>query len=62
MSVFIVLEGKGTFVLGDEELVVRAGDFAIVPPDTPHKFVNSGDGPLRQVDIHVSPSFSTEWL
>jgi hypothetical protein len=24
--------------------------------------VNCGDGPLRQIDIHVSPSFSTEWL
>jgi mannose-6-phosphate isomerase-like protein (cupin superfamily) len=62
MSVFIMQEGEGTFVVGDEELVVRAGEVAIVPPDTPHKFVNSDDGPPRQVDIHVSPSFSTEWL
>ena len=61
-EIFIVQEGEGTFVVGEEELVVRAGEVAIVPPDTPHKFVNSGDGPLRQVDIHVSPSFSTEWL
>jgi mannose-6-phosphate isomerase-like protein (cupin superfamily) len=61
-EIFIVQEGQGTFVVGDEELVVRAGEIAIVPPGTPHKFVNSGDGPLRQVDIHVSPSFSTEWL
>ena len=28
----------------------------------PHGFVNSGQGRLRQIDIHVSPSFSTEWL
>ena len=61
-EIFIVQEGQGTFVVGEEELVVGAGEIAIVPPDTPHKFVNSGDGPLRQVDIHVSPSFSTEWL
>jgi hypothetical protein len=26
-----------------------------------HGFVNSGDGSLRQIDIHVSPSFDTEW-
>jgi mannose-6-phosphate isomerase-like protein (cupin superfamily) len=61
-EILIVQEGEGTFVVGDEELVVRAGEVAIVPPDTPHKFVNTGDGPLRQIDIHVSPSFSTEWL
>jgi mannose-6-phosphate isomerase-like protein (cupin superfamily) len=34
----------------------------IVPADVPHKFVNSGDGPLRQIDIHVSPRFITDWL
>jgi mannose-6-phosphate isomerase-like protein (cupin superfamily) len=61
-EVFIVQEGRGTFVIGDEEIEVGAGEIAIVAPDTPHRFVNSGDGPLRQIDIHVSPSFSTEWL
>ena len=49
-------------LLASVDLVVGAGEIAIVPPDTPHRFVNSGDGPLRQIDIHVSPSFSTEWL
>jgi hypothetical protein len=28
----------------------------------PHAFVNSGDGPLRSVNIHASPRFVTEWL
>lgn len=27
-----------------------------------HKFVNSGGGRLRQVDIHASERFITEWL
>ena len=61
-EVFIVQEGRGTFTVGEEEIEVGAGEVAIVAPNTPHRFVNSGDGPLRQVDIHVSPSFSTEWL
>jgi mannose-6-phosphate isomerase-like protein (cupin superfamily) len=61
-EVFIVQEGRGTFVIGDEQVELGADEVAIVPPDTPHRFVNTGDGPLRQIDIHVSPSFSTEWL
>jgi mannose-6-phosphate isomerase-like protein (cupin superfamily) len=61
-ELFIVLEGEATFVAGDKELRARAGDVVIVPPDTAHAFTNSGEGPLRQIDIHVSPAFSTEWL
>ena len=34
----------------------------IVLPDPADSFVNSGHGRLRQIDIHLSPSFSTEWL
>ncbi|MGG7380176.1 cupin domain-containing protein, partial [Escherichia coli] len=36
---------------------VTAGDIAVVPANTPHRFVNSGDGVLRQIDIHASPQF-----
>jgi mannose-6-phosphate isomerase-like protein (cupin superfamily) len=61
-EIFIVQEGRGTFVIGDDEIELGAGEIAIVPPDTAHRFVNSGDGPLRQIDIHVSARFSTEWL
>jgi mannose-6-phosphate isomerase-like protein (cupin superfamily) len=61
-EVFIVQEGQGTFVLGDEEIEVGAGEIVVAPPDTPHRFVNTGEGQLRQIDIHVSPTFSTEWL
>jgi mannose-6-phosphate isomerase-like protein (cupin superfamily) len=34
----------------------------VVPAGVAHAFVNSGDGPLRQLDIHVGPQFDTEWL
>jgi mannose-6-phosphate isomerase-like protein (cupin superfamily) len=61
-EVFIVQEGRATFMAGDEEREVSAGAIVLVPGDTPHRFVNSGDGPLRQVAIHVSPRFATEWL
>jgi mannose-6-phosphate isomerase-like protein (cupin superfamily) len=61
-EVFIVQEGRATFMAGDEEREVSAGAIVLVPGDTPHRFVNSGDGPLRQVAIQVSPRFATEWL
>ena len=61
-EVFIVLEGEATFVAGAEEGQVRAGDIVVVSADTPHRFFNSGRSPLRQIDIHTSPRFVTEWL
>lgn len=61
-EVFILLEGQARYVAGDDELDVSAGDVVIVPPQTPHAFTNTGDGRLRQIDIHVSPSFDTTWL
>lgn len=61
-EVFIILEGRVTFTLGAASVEARAGQVVIAPPDTPHKFVNSGDGPLRQIDIHTSERFITEWL
>ena len=48
--------------LDGERHVARAGDIVVVLPNQAHSFVNSGSGPLRQIDIHLSPSFSTEWL
>jgi len=61
-EIFIVQEGRGTFQLGDEELEAAAGDIVIVPAGTPHRFLNTGEVPLRQLDVHVSPHFDTEWL
>jgi quercetin dioxygenase-like cupin family protein len=61
-EIFVVQEGEATFTADGEDRVVRAGEIVIVPAGVAHGFVNSGDGPLRQLDIHVSPRFDTEWL
>jgi mannose-6-phosphate isomerase-like protein (cupin superfamily) len=61
-EVFVVQEGQATMTAGDRELVVSAGDIVVVPAGQPHGFVNSGEGPLRQIDIHLSPRYVTEWL
>ena len=61
-EIFIVQEGEATAFVDGEERRVRAGDILVVRAGQPHGFVNSGDLPLRQIDIHVSPRFITEWL
>jgi mannose-6-phosphate isomerase-like protein (cupin superfamily) len=61
-EVFITLEGEATFLVNGEEIVAGPNEVVIVPPDTPHGFTNSGQDRLRQINIHVSPTFTTEWL
>jgi quercetin dioxygenase-like cupin family protein len=61
-EIFIIQEGVATYMLGTTTLEARAGQIIIVPADTPHKFINSDEGKLRQVDIHLSKRFITEWL
>jgi mannose-6-phosphate isomerase-like protein (cupin superfamily) len=53
-EVFVVQEGHVTFTLGDDTIEATGGQIVVVPAGVPHKFVNSGSGPLRQVDIHPS--------
>ncbi len=61
-EIFIIQEGTATFTVGSAVLEAHAGQIILVAADTPHKFVNTGDQRLRQVDIHVSPKFITRWL
>jgi mannose-6-phosphate isomerase-like protein (cupin superfamily) len=51
-EVFLVEVGEATFTAGDEELVVTAGHVVVVPAETPHRFVNSGDAVLRVLSLH----------
>jgi mannose-6-phosphate isomerase-like protein (cupin superfamily) len=61
-EVVYVLEGRSKWTVNGEEREARAGDIVIARAGEPHKFVNSGDGPLRQIDIHLNPAFETVWL
>ena len=61
-EIFIIQEGTATYTVGTTRLEARAGQIIIAPAETPHKFVNSGEGQLRQVDIHLSKRFITHWL
>ena len=57
VEVIFMLEGNAKVTIGDETREAKAGDIAIVPANTPHRFVNSGQTVLRQIDVHASPKF-----
>jgi mannose-6-phosphate isomerase-like protein (cupin superfamily) len=63
-EVLITQEGTATLLVGQagDQREVGPGAIVVVPAGHWHGFVNSGDGPLRQIDIHVSAGFDTEWL
>jgi mannose-6-phosphate isomerase-like protein (cupin superfamily) len=61
-EIFITLEGSATFTIGGNTLEVHAGQVIIASANVPHGFINSGEGRLKQVDIHLSKEFITHWL
>ena len=61
-EVFVVQEGRAVFTVGEETVEAEGGQVLVVPAGVPHRFVNTGDGPLRPFDIHASDRFLTEWL
>jgi mannose-6-phosphate isomerase-like protein (cupin superfamily) len=61
-EVFVIQDGTVTFTAGDETIEASGGQVVVVPGGVPHKFANTGEGRLRQVDIHASDRFITEWL
>ena len=61
-EIFIIQEGVATFTVGSTTLEAHAGQIIIVPADIPHRFMNSSDRQLKQIDIHVNKRFITEWL
>lgn len=61
-EIFIVEEGVSTFVVGSATIEAYAGQIIIVPANVPHKFTNATNAPLKQIDIHASPQFVTQWL
>jgi mannose-6-phosphate isomerase-like protein (cupin superfamily) len=40
---YVVLEGRGTFIMGDERVPFGPGDFLFVPAGMEHRFVDFGE-------------------
>jgi quercetin dioxygenase-like cupin family protein len=51
-EIFVIEQGEGRYQVGSTFIDAEGGDIVIVPPDSPHAFVNTGAGILRHVAIH----------
>ena len=56
-EIAFTLEGVATITVGSETREVRSGGIVIIPPNTPHRFINAGNTVLKQIDVHASPHF-----
>jgi mannose-6-phosphate isomerase-like protein (cupin superfamily) len=61
-EVFVVQEGHVTFIVGGETLETTAGQIVIVPAGQLHRFVHTGSGRSRHLDLHANGQICTEWL
>jgi len=57
-----IQEGHGTWVVNGQEFEAAAGHILVVKAGEIHSFTNSGDEPLVQLDVHLSPRFIQENL
>lgn len=56
---FYVIDGTYTFLLGEEEITLRRGEFLLVPRGTVHAYANPGPAHARMLLI-VTPGGITE--
>jgi len=61
-EIWVVIEGSADFTAGDSLIPAAAGDVVYVEPGLPHKFVVTGNRPIRMVCIHEADQFETKWL
>ena len=61
-EVFVIQEGRARYTAGDEQRDVGPGDVIVVPAGVVQRFESTGEGPLRQLSLHLAPEMLTEWL
>jgi mannose-6-phosphate isomerase-like protein (cupin superfamily) len=61
-EVQFIQEGHGTWVVNGHEFEAGAGDILVIKAGEIHSFTNTGETPLVQLDIHLSPRFIQENL
>lgn len=55
-EVIYCTEGEGIARLGDEKIRMKAGDFVVIPPNTPHAVTVTSHKPMRGISV-FSPVF-----
>jgi len=61
-EVQFVREGRARYVVDGREFEAGAGDILVIKAGEVHSFSNIGEGPLVQIDVHLSPRFIQENL
>lgn len=61
-EVQFIREGRGRYVVNGEEFEASAGDILVIKAGEVHSFECIGEGPLVQLDVHLSPRFIQENL
>ncbi len=52
-ELLLIEEGTGQMTLGDKSLTVSAGQAIRIPMGTKHSFTQTGDKPLRAVQVYA---------
>jgi quercetin dioxygenase-like cupin family protein len=55
-----IQSGRGTWKVEGVEFEASAGDILVIKAGEVHEFKNTGDEPLVQLDVHLSPRFIQE--
>jgi len=58
----VVLEGRVLLQIDDKKTEASAGSLVVIPANAIHGFKSLGPGRLKQVDIHASDRFVTDWV
>ena len=61
-EVQFIREGRGQWVVDGKEFEAGAGDILVIKAGEVHSFRCIGEGPLVQLDVHLSPMFIQENL
>lgn len=61
-EVQFITGGRGLWTVNGQEFEAGAGDILVIKAGEVHSFRCIGDGPLVQLDVHLSPEFIQENL
>ncbi len=61
-EVFVLLEGRGRWTVGEEVVELEREQVLVVPSDVRHGFRNTGEAPLLVACMHERGTVRTTWL